>query len=498
MFQQVHDLLDWKAEQTPDHPFIITEEDTKTYRSCTEESKKMAAFLKRHGIIRGDRILILLRNSIRSLISIMAVSRLGAISVILNTSVSPEQWDFPLHDAAPVLIITDMAGSQAIKNTTLKQIIIELEWDHIMNGSQLKEGNCGNSLEPAFLIYTSGSTGPPKAIITTHSNVIFSTFAIQERLMIQESDRIGLFLPLSFDYGLYQIFLTIVAGASLFLGSEKDIRPDFIHKLTRFQITGLPVVPAFALSLIQLCTRYCIKPSLRFITNTGATLPESYIARLGELMPDCKIYVMYGLTECKRVSILTHSMTPSHPGSVGLPLTGTEVFVVDADGNEQPAGTIGELIVHGPHVTAGYWNAPVLTARRFRKRSTGPEYLLHTGDLCSVDREGFVYYRGRIDDLYQKHGCTINPFEIESSAFSIPGTSQAALVQLSDGNDALFVVSPLLPKELRSRLTAIVEEYKMPTHIISVPKIPLTPNGKYDKKILIQMATNGARGLFHE
>src|SRR5262249_52925010 len=155
-------------------------------------------------------------------------------------------------------------------------------------------------------------------------------------------------------------------------------------------------------------------------TNTAEHLPKAHITAIREYLPNAEVFVMYGLTECKRVSILLPDERHTKPDSVGRPLTGTEVFAVADDGRQLAPGEIGELVVRGPNVGLGYWRAGAETTTRFRPAPGGGRDL-YTGDLGWVDEEGFVYLLGRRDHMLKHHGVRLSPLEVERAACSIRG-----------------------------------------------------------------------------
>jgi acyl-CoA synthetase (AMP-forming)/AMP-acid ligase II len=362
-------------------------------------------------------------------------------------------------------------------------LTLEEGWSEALAGEPNAPAFPGISNDPVCLIYTSGSTGKPKAVISNHRSMLFAAGAIQQRLAMQESDIVGNFLPLSFDVGLYQILLSFQIGATLALGRDTHVGPGLLRKLHEWNVTGLPAVPSLASTLIRLSKRTPNQlPRLRFITNTGALLPRAYITDLRGLYPDCQVFVMFGLTECKRVSILPPAEYERKPDSVGKPLPDTECLIIDPEGNVLPPGEPGELVVRGPNVMLGYWRAPELTAKRFRHWGPGLEVALFTGDSCSMDAEGYLYFHGRSDDIYKQGGYRVSAVEIEAAACDIDEVDQAVLLPPSDGADAaLFVVTRLREEQIFDELRQRLEEYKLPPQILVIETMPLTPNGKFDK-----------------
>ena len=363
---------------------------------------------------------------------------------------------------------------------------LEDDWEHALSHPSSPPSFPGISYDPVSLIYTSGSTGKPKAVISSHSNIVFATQAIQQCLGYQEQDVIGNFLPLSFDVGLYQIFLSFQVGATLALGQDIHAGPGLLNKLRAWQVTGLPAVPSLIAMLVRLSKRNPPHlPNLRFITNTGAHLSHTSISEVQRLFPSCSVFVMFGLTECKRVSILPPSEYEHKSTSVGKPLPDTECFIVDPDGRVLPPGEVGELVVRGPHVMLGYWYAPEMTAKRFRVWGPGQERVLFTGDTCKMDEEGYLYFEGRADDIYKQGGYRMSAVEIEEAACTIDGVQQAALIAPDRETGAiLFITGNVSRETVFDELRSKIEDYKLPPQIAVLEEFPLTPNGKTDKQRL--------------
>jgi acyl-CoA synthetase (AMP-forming)/AMP-acid ligase II len=348
------------------------------------------------------------------------------------------------------------------------------------------------SVDPACLIYTSGSTGMPNAVVSTHGQMVFAARAIQSQLGYRPDDVVFCPLPLSFDYGLYQVFLAALGGAHLHLGSAQDAGLVLLRRLREVGATVMPALPSLAAILARLLERYGGTVDLRLITNTGADMPASTVARLRRLLPDLRVQLMFGLTECKRVSIMPPDGDLDRPGACGRPLPGTEVIVVDDDGTALPAGAIGEIVVRGPHVMAGYWRRPELTARRFH-RTDDLFVELRSGDNGYLDDDGYLYFVGRRDDIYKSRGFRVSATEVEAAVLRVPGVTAAAVLAPTPRRPepVLFAVTDLDQPTFHARLRDQLEHYKIPRHCELVDALPLTQNGKTDKKALAARAEAG-------
>jgi acyl-coenzyme A synthetase/AMP-(fatty) acid ligase len=220
------------------------------------------------------------------------------------------------------------------------------------------------------------------------------------------------------------------------------------------------------------------------VTNTGADLPAAMCARLREAVPGLRVHAMFGLTECKRVSIAEPDLDRTRPGSVGKPLPDTEVSIVDDHGTPVPAGVEGELVVRGPNVMCGYWKAPELNALRYRTDEYGVR-VLYTGDRAKLDADGYLYFLGRDDDVYKQQGVRVSTAEIEAAALDIPRVEMAAALPARDGLDArVAACGDLTEAEFTEQLRLRLGPQKTPPHIRVMHALPTGVNGKVDKKAL--------------
>jgi acyl-CoA synthetase (AMP-forming)/AMP-acid ligase II len=345
----------------------------------------------------------------------------------------------------------------------------------------------------AALIYTSGSTGEPKGVISSHFNIISAARSIIEYLENNSNDIILNALPLSFDYGLYQMIMCIMFGGTLILENSFIFPVQILQKIEDEKVTGFPIVPTIIALLLKMREINKFKlNSVRYISNTGAAFPVPHIKKFNELFPHIKIYSMFGLTECKRIAYLSPEQIKIRPGSVGKAMPNCEVFVLDSEGKEVPPGVTGELVVRGSNVMRGYWNAPELTQKVFRTGRFSGETLLHTGDLFYKDEEGYLYFVGRKDDMIKSKGERISPKEIENILCSIEGISEAAVIGVPDEIFGQAIKAYIVKKEekeidsnyILQYCSDNLESFMIPKYIEFIDELPRSPNGKIDKKKL--------------
>jgi acyl-CoA synthetase (AMP-forming)/AMP-acid ligase II len=330
----------------------------------------------------------------------------------------------------------------------------------------------------------------------------FAASAITEYLGMQSHDRILCVLPLSFDYGLYQLLMSVRTKATLVLERGFAFPGRVLELLRSEEITGLPGVPTIFQVLASAGAGGVAHdlPELRFLTNPAAALAPATIDALRTDFPHARIYSMYGLTECKRVAWLPPDQLDARPDSVGVPIPGTEAWVEDDAGERLPPGEVGELVVRGAHVMQGYWNDPVATAERLRPGRWPWERELRTGDLFRQDEEGFLYFVGRRDDILKSRGEKVAPKEVEAVLHQAAGVRTAAVVGAPDrllGQAIVAFVVPkdgadITPTQLRRHCQQHLEDYMVPTRIELRQSLPTTPNGKVDRRALAEEATESA------
>jgi amino acid adenylation domain-containing protein len=509
----VSQWIDRAASAWPNHTALVTKNASYTYAALQNAIDAFAHTCARFGLQKGDRVAIYLPNAEEAVISILGTLKFGGIFVILHPHTTLQKLQYYLEDSgASMLIATEKI---ALDETSL-QLKAKLFVQEPNGGNQATTDNGWHSFweciaggrladndtplahadDIAGLIYTSGSTGKPKGVISTHANIIFSTNAINKFLQHAPGDRVLSFLPLSFDYGLYQLFLIFSSGATLILRDSTYFMLEMQQLIINEKITGLPGLRNI-FSAISAFTSTSF-PTVRYVTNTGDSLPQPIINNLSLRFPSADLFLMYGVTECKRVSYLPPRYVASKINSVGFPLEGTTAIVVDESGNECPPMVPGELVVKGPHVCLGYWNNATETSKTYVQR--GNERHLYTGDIFYKDDEGFLYLLGRKDHMFKSRGFRIDPVEIEN----------AILHQFAEIKDAIVVGIPdetlgkkiccyvavkeydageKILQQLKRYCQSAMEPWKRPEYFCLGESLPLTSSGKIDRKKIEQIIT---------
>jgi long-chain acyl-CoA synthetase len=510
----VHEFLEASASRLPDKVALLCSGKRLTYARIDAMANKLANALVEIGVQRGDRIAILLPNSVESVIAIFAILKAGCVFVVINNTTKENKLNYILKNCRATALITENKRHSLVKTvlsavSSLKCCILTgtstdtphdaidgekstLLFDNLLKvypETPVPRKNI--DLDLACLVYTSGSTGDPKGVMCDHSNVVFAADTIISYVSNEENEIIINVLPLAFDYGLYQLLMTFRFGGTLVLERTFCYPALILKRIEEERVTGLPGVPTIFAMLLQMDIGSFDLTSLRYITNTAAALPPSHIQEIRKKFPSAKLFSMYGLTETKRTLYLPPEQIDIRPGSVGIAIPGTEVWIEDEAGNRLGPGQIGELVVRGRHVMRGYWEAPDATAERFRPGPIPGERLCYTGDFFRIDEEGFHYFVGRKDDIIKSRGEKVAPKEIENTIYGIGGVIEAAVIGVPDPilGQAIkaFIVKgqvALTEVDVMAHCLANLEDFMVPKYIEFCSELPKTPSGKIKKSEL--------------
>jgi long-chain acyl-CoA synthetase len=506
---RVESFLEASATTRPEAIALECRGRRLTYEELDAQAARFGRALASLGVTRGDRVAIHLDNSIEAVISIFATLKAGLVFVVLNPTMKAEKLAFILRDCQAAALIADLRRAaivmEALSGTSGPRIIVWTGDETPVRpaGASFEELTARhtpeNALSPAHgidrdlaaLVYTSGSTGTPKGVMLTHVNIVSACEAITSYLENTADDVILNVLPLSFDYGLYQVLMACRVGARLILERSFAYPHDVLSRIGRDGVTGFPIVPTIAALLLASDLSLYDFSRLRYITNTGAALPTPHIAALRQSLPHVRLYSMYGLTECKRVSFLAPEEIDDRPTSVGKPMRGVEVLVADGEESLHRSG-VGELVVRGANVMQGYWGQPDETARALRMGLLPGEKLLYTGDIFRIDDNGYLYFVGRTDDIIKSRGEKVSPREVENVLCELNGVAEALVVGVPDpilGQAVKAFVrlghgSELTEQHVRRHCARKLEDFMIPRHINFVETLPRTSSGKVDRLAL--------------
>jgi long-chain acyl-CoA synthetase len=496
------DFLINSANNYPDKTALIFGGKSYTYKQLYRYSVNLAAYFHQHGIKKGDRVIIYLENSPETIISMFGALLAGGAFSVVNQTIKSHKFLYIINNCTPAFIITDKTKIEMLtefKSQIKLPPVISIDgktelsesfYDIIENDSKLPDLRIID-LDLSAIIYTSGSTGDPKGVTLTHRNMVTAAKSITQYLENITSDIILSVLPLSFDYGLYQVLMSFLFSGTIVLEKRFGYPFHLIKLIQTHKVTGLPCVPTMMAIFLQMDKlEQDGLASVRYISNTGAALPPAYIPRLAKIFPNARIYSMYGLTECKRVSYLPPELIAAKPDSVGIAMPNSEVFVVDDDGNFIDRNAVGQLVVRGSNVMQGYWNDPEGTARVLKPGRYPWEKALYTGDMFRIDEDGFLYFMGRMDDIIKVRGERVSPKEIENVLYQIDDVVETRVMPVPDEimgsairaevvlrKDSGLTIDGIL-KHCRENL----EDLMVPKYIVIVESLPKSESGKILKR----------------
>jgi long-chain acyl-CoA synthetase len=510
----VQHFLEHSAERAPGKLALVCGGRRLAFGELDRLAAQAAAALRSLGLRPGDRAVVHLENSVEAVVALFGIWKAGGVAVPLHPEVRERKLELVLNDCRATVLIsgagcgrrlrercpdlaavlaTGEAGEGALPFAEVVARAPAARLDRMADGTADEHDLC-------LLIYTSGSTGRPRGVMLTHRNVAAASASIIEYLGNTADDVVVVLLPLSFDYGLYNLLMPLRFGGTVVLERGFAHPGQLVGLLRREGVTGLPLVPAIAAWFAKLRSfAGCDLPALRYITSTGQALPVPHLLRLAELFPRARIFSMYGLTECKRVSYLPPEEIPRRPGSVGKAMPDTETWLVDPQGEPIPAtaattesGVVGELVVRGENVMRGYWNLPAETALALRPGPLPGERVLYTGDLFRQDGEGFLDFVARRDDLIKTGGLRVSPKEVESVVQELDGVAEAAVCGVPDevlGEAVKLVVTlregcALDAAEIRAHCARQLEKHMVPRHVEVRGELPRTATGKTARREL--------------
>lgn len=516
----VHEWLSRSARRYPDKDAIVCGGDRWTYGRLEACANRFACALQSLGVERQDRVVILLGNCPETVVGLYGTLKAGGVFVILDGNTKARRLQYVLENSQARILVARSSQralvAEALADSCQGMHVIWLTsdtetevspdlsgtlWSSIFSSSADEDGSlraAGSGLprtidiDLAALIYTSATTGDAKGVMSTHHNMISAARSIIQYIGNEPDDVVLDALPLSFDYGLYQVIMAVMFGGTVVLESSFVYLHNILTRIAEEKVTGFPIVPTMVAMLLKMrdLSGYDLR-CLRYITNTGAALPVQHIRRLQQLLPHVKLFSMFGLTECKRVGYLEPEELARRPGSVGKAMPNCEVAVVDEQGDPVPAGQVGELVIRGSNVMQGYWRDPVTTDKTYRPGPYPASRWLYSGDYFRMDQEGFLYFLGRKDDMIKTRGERVSPKEVENAICELDDVAEAAVVPVPDDilGQAIkvFVVgrgNGLSEKDVLRHCARRLESFMVPKYVELVSALPRTAHGKVNKREL--------------
>lgn len=502
-FQNLYEILAFHAKREPKAPSIFTQKRRLSYEMLKKKVDTLAHFLEVSDIKKGDFVAIFMQNSKEFVISLFAITKIGAIAVPINTFLKSEEVAYILNDCNAKMVMASAEQKETIEplweSTSIKKVVWEGEYESLDNKNirfdeifRIFKSHDSRSFpsidDLAVIIYTSGTTGNPKGAMLSYRNIMHNCKAIGELTSFSSKDRFIVYLPMFHAFTLtVTVIMPIYYGASFVL--VRKIMPfgNILKQILFRRVTMFVGVPDVynALSRAKLPWYFMLFQRIRYFVSGAAPLSEATIERFTSKFKRAKLLEGYGLSECSPV-VSVNPPWKQKLLSVGTPIPGVEVKIVDENMMEVPAGEIGEIIVRGDNVMQGYLNRPTATDE------TIINGWLLTGDLGYLDEDGFLFIVDRKKDLIISKGINIYPREIEEVINSFSGVASSAVVGIPDEKSSEIPVAFVEVEEdsvvdisdLRAYLKKRLANFKLPREIHLVDELPKNATGKVLKRIL--------------
>ncbi|HEY0172991.1 MAG TPA: amino acid adenylation domain-containing protein, partial [Pyrinomonadaceae bacterium] len=492
-----HQLFEAQAAARRDATVLVLGEARVSYAELDERADWLARRLRRLGVRPEETVGLYFERSIEMIVAILAVLKAGGAYVPLDPSYPEERLSFMLEDSGARLLLAARRPDGLTPRARVRVVFVDD--DEEGDGASEEGESHAPSAAPrnaAYVIYTSGSTGMPKGVVIEHRGVCNLAEAQARAFDIGPGARVLQFAPFSFDASVSEIFTALTTGATLVLAPRPSLLPGpaLVEMLREQRVTTVTLPPT-----VLAATPDAELAELRTLVVAGEECPAEVARRWAD---GRRFLNAYGPTETTVCATIAERPDTRGRLPIGLPLSNTEVYLLDDDLRPVPVGVAGELHVGGVGLARGYLNRPGLTAERFIPHDFGGgpgARLYKTGDLARFRPDGLIELIGRRDHQVKVRGFRVEPGEVEAALAAHPDVRQAAVVALGDepgGRRLVAYVSPAgdaapEPDALRRHLKVRLPEHMIPSAFVALDSLPLTPSGKVDRAAL--PALDGAR-----
>ncbi|MDD2369530.1 MAG: long-chain-fatty-acid--CoA ligase [Sulfuricurvum sp.] len=506
-YENFYEMLFLISEEMSSKKVIFIDDKSYTYAQFLESVDRLARALELVCVGKGDRVALICPNSVEFVMSVFAISKLGAVTVPINTMLKNEEYRYILDDCGAKILITaskfakevdglcesvasiehtiwiDKAPRENACHLVLDEILTDHLHTHTPSSAKLDD--------TAVIFYTSGTTGHPKGAMISNRNLFSNLIGAKERFDLNSRDRFIVYLPMfhSFTFAIMVILPFFLRASIVIVPSilpfSNIIKQTLLKRVTVFM--GVPDIYN-ALIRAKLPWYFLWFNRIRVFVSGGSALNQDTLNRFRSLFKRATMLEGYGLSECSP-AVAVNPIEKQKTLSVGLPLYGYKIKIVNEEMIELPVGEAGELIVSGDCVMQGYLNNPEATA------DTIHNGWLRTGDIAKIDKEGYIYIVDRIKDLIISKGINIYPRQIEEQMMLLPSVKLAAVIGISDPHSGEVPVAfveleegyaDATPAQIKSQLKEHLASFKIPKTITVVESLPKTATGKVLKRVLKQ------------
>ena len=492
----LHTLFEQQVARTPEATALVSGDRRLSYSELNQRANQLAHHLRKKGVSAEDLVGVFMERSIEMVVALFGILKSGAAYVPLDPDYPAERLDFMLDDAGIGVLLTQESLSGRLPTTDAFHLYLDRDWADVETESGENPSSWATLDNLAYVIFTSGSTGRPKGVMNTHRGICNRLQWMQDAFQLDGEDAVLQKTPFSFDVSVWEFFWPLLVGARLVIaapGAHRDTG-QLVELIRDTEITTLHFVP----SMLQLFVedsdvKQCT--SLKRVICSGEALTCDLTRRFFDRLPHCELHNLYGPTEAavdvshwKCQSDSVENVVP-----IGRPIANTRLYILDRAMQPVPIGVAGELHIGGIQVARGYLNRDELTAEKFIEdpfSADATPRLYKTGDLARYRSDGNIEFLGRIDHQVKIRGLRVELGEIETHLRQIPQIRECVVMMREDvpGDRRLVAyVVPQLGDQIDTRLLAdrlrkTLPEYMVPSPILCLKSIPLSPNGKIDRK----------------
>jgi amino acid adenylation domain-containing protein/non-ribosomal peptide synthase protein (TIGR01720 family) len=497
-----HQLFTAQAKRSPEATAASCAGCNWTYRELDQRTNQLARCLQENGLRAEQRVGVYMERGLELLESMIAIFKAGGVYVPLDPLYPKDRLAFLLSDARVSVLLTREAFLENLPEHDLPLICVDRDWDkNIANQSPDALADLTLPDNLAYVIYTSGSTGKPKGAMIEHRGMVNHLFAKIHDLDLAARDVMAQTASQTFDISVWQMLVPLLRGGRVEIFADEVAHHPLrlFAAATKEQVTILEVVPSLLRGLLEEpdAAEACESSRLRWLIVTGEALPPGLCRQWLELRPDVPLLNAYGPTECSddvaHFTIREPLPVEATSTPIGRPVSNMRLYVADEVLRLLPAGVVGELYAAGTGVGRGYLNQPDLTAEKFLPDPFSSEpgaRIYRTGDLARFNSDGNIEFLGRLDHQVKVHGFRIELGEIETALRQYEGVSEA-VVMVNGGSLRAYLVAgvQIAVDDLRNYLKILLPEYMIPNGFVMLETLPLTSNGKIDRRALAQLET---------
>ncbi|HAT2878057.1 non-ribosomal peptide synthetase [Serratia marcescens] len=489
-------LFEQQVRRTPSATALVSGTESLSYAQLNARANRLAHALIARGVGPDSRVAVCAERGLNMVTALFGILKAGGAYVPLDPAYPGERLQYILQDADPVLLLADAAGRAALGEPATPQLALEAALPETLSAENPAPRAQASHL--AYVIYTSGSTGKPKGAMNEHRGVVNRLVWMQEAYGLTAADTVLQKTPFGFDVSVWEFFWPLMVGARLVMAKPEGHKdPDYLSRaIEQYGVTTLHFVPSMLQSFLadgQAATR-C--GQVVRVMCSGEALPAALVAEFYRRLPQAELHNLYGPTEAAVDVTAWHCSREAERVSVpiGRPIANTRIYLLDERGQPVPLGAVGELYIGGVQVARGYLNRPELTAERFLSDPFAPGGRMYrTGDVARYLANGDIEYLGRNDQQVKIRGFRIECGEIEAALATHPAVREAVVDARAVGDDkrlvawvvpAADVAEETLAGALRQHVSAALPDYMVPSAWVVVAALPLSPNGKLDRRAL--------------